>query len=111
MSLTTASVMNNLDPFHARDAYISPRGTRVYSAVSYLDSDTPNGRYEIERLSSSMWAVTHHQVILGGAKTLTRHIGPATAKTKAMRLADLDSHHLKERVVEALLKGHGIITD
>lgn len=110
MSLTTKSVMNNLDPFAHRDSHLSARGTRIYWAVTWYESGSPNGRYEIERLSSNMWSVTHYQVIQGGDAKLTRHIGPATTKTKAMRLAELDSNRLAENITTALLKGHGLIS-
>ena len=48
----------------SRTAYtISPRGTRVYYALSYLpvegvSSCTPTGSYNIERLAANMWVVT-----------------------------------------------------
>lgn len=87
----------------------SARGTRVYWMVTRLRSETPNGQYKIERLGGGMWSLTHEQVIQGGRAKLVRHIGPADTRTKAIRLAEIDDMHLEENVLQAMLKGHGLV--
>ena len=86
------------DNFH-----LSPRGTRVYWAVSSLQSPTPNGRYEIEKLGNRHWSVTHYQVTKGGNDQVVRHIGWDVSKRVAERLAWLDYQHLAENVLAAVL--------
>ncbi|ACH62038.1 hypothetical protein MYRNA_30 [Mycobacterium phage Myrna] len=109
-STTTDVLASNIDPFAFKDSHVSARGTRIYWAVTWLDSATPNGRYEIEKLSASMWSVTHYQVMKGGEQKFTRHIGPADSKQQAMRLAQLDSNRLGTNIASAFVKGHGLIS-
>lgn len=59
MSTATALPLS----FHRNLYTVSPRGTRVYFALTYgqiagLPDYAPTGAYNIEKLSATMWVVT-----------------------------------------------------
>jgi hypothetical protein len=105
MSTTTSLAASVLHPFSHDTSSVSPRGTRIYWASTWLQSETPNGRYEIEKLSGSMWVVTHHQVIAQGRDKVTRRVSGVAAKTKreAIAQAESDCAHLESNVMAAIL--------
>jgi hypothetical protein len=102
---TTTSVLDaNLDPFSFDASHVNERGNRVYWACTWLQSETPNGRYEIEQVSPKMYVVTHHQVIRRGADKIVRPVGVYQGtKAHAINLAEGDSHHLANNVLSAVL--------
>lgn len=96
--------MKNLD-FH-RDAYtVSPRGTRVYYALSYLppegrdyDGYSPTGAYHIERLGASMWVVTARSGMTNTEQLANiRHLGSFKTHTVAKQIANNDYHRQQFR--------------
>jgi len=105
MSTTTSILNANPAAFSHLSSTLSPRGTRIYSAVTWLQSDTPNGRYEIEQITPSMYVVTHHQVIARGETKIVRRVSGVAAKTKraAIEAAERDSKELAANVLHALL--------
>ena len=108
MSVTTKSIMNNLDPFSVRDSSFNSDGQRVYWAATWMQSNTPNGRYTITRVSPSHWTVRHHQVISGGRQEVRRILGVFRTKAAAMKVADDDSHELEDNFLKHLLSSPAV---
>jgi hypothetical protein len=104
LSTTKSVVDGNIHPFAHADSHVNERGNRVYWASTWLQSESPNGRYEIEQVSYNHYVVKHYQVIRRGADVIVRPVG-TIAKTKgyAMSLAEADSHHLANNVLSAVL--------
>ena len=105
MSNDTFAAHNGSRAFHASSAHRTERGTRIYWAATALYQDTPDGRYEIEKLHSSLYVITHHQgypTTDGGTAWITRRVGQATTKGVAVRYAEIDHEQLADKVVAAI---------
>ena len=102
MSNDTFTAHNGSRAFHASSAHRTSRGTRIYWAATALYQDTPDGRYEIEKLHSSLYVVTHRQVINGGRNMIIRRVGQATTKGVAVRYAEIDHKQLADKIVAEL---------
>jgi len=107
---TTDVLASNIDPFSAKSAHRDVNGNKVYVALTWLDSETPNGRYEITKMGSRHYSVSHHQVIGGGTHKVVRYISFATTKEVAMRYAQLDSQDLTAKVFEAALSRKSVFS-
>ena len=80
--------------FH-RNAYtVSPRGTKVYYALTYgqiagLPDYAPTGSYNIEKLSATMWVVTAKVGATVSTQTI-RRVGTFRTLAAAQKVAQDD---------------------
>lgn len=83
--------------FH-RNAYtVSPRGTKVYFALTYgqiegMPDYAPSGSYQIEKLSATMWVViTQVGTTAEARRESTRRIGIFKTLSQAQTAAQNDN--------------------